>query len=101
MGHDTAHKMEGYRRELVKKGLGPKKHQKIVDNLKQTGNVFAEAVDISDTTHEADAEIIYFPGCVANYRMKKLRDATVEIFKALGVKYVIPKDLVCCGSVML
>jgi Fe-S oxidoreductase len=99
-GHDTAHKMEGYRAELVKKGLGPEKHQKIVNNLKQTGNVFGESVDISDLTHEADSEIIYFPGCVANYRMNKLRDATVEIFKALGIKYIIPKDVVCCGSVM-
>jgi len=99
-GHETAHKFEEFRAELVKRQLGPEKHQKIVGNLQQTGNVFGEGIDISDTTHEADADIIYFPGCVANYRMKKLRDATVEIFNALGIKYVIPKDLVCCGSVM-
>jgi Fe-S oxidoreductase len=98
-GHDTAHKMEGFRQELVKKGLGPSKHQKIVENLKKTGNVFGEG-QIKSEGDLDDAEIIYFPGCVAKYRMNKLKDATTEIFKALDVKYVIPEDIVCCGSVL-
>lgn len=99
-GHDTSRKMEGFRRELVKRELGPEKHQKIVDNLKRTGNVFGEEQVIADTADAAEAEIIYFPGCVAKYRLDKLKDATTEIFKALGIKYVIPEDIVCCGSVL-
>jgi Fe-S oxidoreductase len=98
-GHPTAHRMEGFRRELVKLGLGPEKHQKIVNNLKATGNVFGEEQAISEGD-STQAEVIYFPGCVAKYRMNKLKDATTEIFKALGVKYVIPEDIVCCGSVL-
>lgn len=98
-GHDTAHKMEGFRRELVKLGLGPEKHQKIVNNLQKTGNVFGEEIPIVEGD-AAEAEIIYFPGCVAKYRMENLKNATTEIFKELGVKYVIPEDIVCCGSVL-
>jgi Fe-S oxidoreductase len=98
-GHPTAHRMEGFRRELVKLGLGPEKHQKIVNNLEATGNVFGEEQAISEGD-ATEAEVIYFPGCVAKYRMNKLKDATTEIFKALGVKYVIPEDIVCCGSVL-
>jgi Fe-S oxidoreductase len=99
-GHDTSRKMEGFRRELVNRDLGPEKHQKIVENLRQTGNVFGEERVIADTVDSESAEIIYFPGCVAKYRMDNLKDATTEIFKALGVKYVIPEDIVCCGSVL-
>jgi Fe-S oxidoreductase len=91
--------MEGFRAELVKRQLGPEKHQKIVENLKRTGNVFGEEQDIAEGD-VSEADIIYFPGCVAKYRMNKLKDSTTDIFKALGVKYVIPKDIVCCGSVL-
>ncbi len=106
--HDTVRKMEAFRHELVQRGLGPEKHKKIVENLKRTGNVFGEedaSSDKKDTDNDkdidgAEADIIYFPGCVAKYRMDKLKDATTEIFKALGIKYVIPEDLVCCGSVL-
>lgn len=97
-GHDTSRKMEGFRRELVKRDLGPEKHKGIVDNLKRTGNVFGEEQTVEEGGE--DAEIIYFPGCVAKYRMGNLKDATTEIFKALGIKYKIPKDIVCCGSVL-
>ena len=99
-GHDTAQKLEAFRRELVKRQLGPEKHKKIVENLNKTGNVFGEEIAIADTADAAEAEIIYFPGCVAKYRMDKLKDATTEIFKVLGIKYVIPEDIVCCGSVL-
>ena len=99
-GYDTAHRMEGFRRQLVQRDLGPEKHKKIVENLKKAGNVFGEEQVVADTTDADEAEIIYFPGCVAKYRMGKLKDATTEIFKALGIKYVIPEDIVCCGSVL-
>jgi Fe-S oxidoreductase len=99
-GHDTSKKMEGFRAALVQRELGPEKHKKIVENLKQTGNVFGEERGVSDTADADSAEIIYFPGCVAKYRRDELKNATTEIFKALGIKYVIPEDIVCCGSVL-
>jgi Fe-S oxidoreductase len=99
-GHDTSRKMEGFRRELVQRDLCPEKHKRIVENLERTGNVFGEEEVIADTKDAAKAEIIYFPGCVAKYRLNNLKDATTEIFKALGIKYVIPEEIVCCGSVL-
>lgn len=96
--HDTSHLMENFRKALVEKGLNPAQHKKIYENITKTGNPFGETADVSD--EKKDADIIYFPGCVAKYRRKDLIEATKKIFDELGVKYTIPKGLVCCGSVL-
>lgn len=96
--HDTAHLMENFRKTLVEKGLNPAQHKKIQENIMKVGNPFGETADVSD--EKKDAEIIYFPGCVAKYRRKDLIEATKKIFDELGVRYTIPKGLVCCGSVL-
>ncbi len=97
--HHTKKKMEALRRELVKLDLGPAKHKGIAGNIEKSGNVFNE----EDTKVKPDeaADVIYFPGCVAKFRMHKVYDATTTLLDAAGVKYAIPEGLVCCASVLM
>jgi len=96
--HSTKTRIEELRAALTKLGYGLPKHAGIKENLDKTGNVFAETTDVSH--EDSNAEVLYFPGCVAKYRMTTVKDATMKILEALGVKYEIPRDIVCCGSVL-
>lgn len=89
---------EDFRKYFVKEELNPIMHRRIFENIKNFGNPFREKEIIEK---EEEAEIIYFPGCTAKYRMKKLMNATIALLDYLNVKYSIPKDAVCCGSVLL
>ena len=98
-GYHSDKMFEDFRKYFVKEKINPIPHQKINENIKNFGNPFGEKEIIGN--EKKDAEIIYFPGCTAKYRMTSLMDATIEILDNLGIKYEIPKESVCCGSVLL
>jgi heterodisulfide reductase subunit D len=50
----------------------------------------------------SEAEIIYFTGCTASYRLREVAISTVKIFSKLGLKFaVLGGDEWCCGSPLL
>ena len=98
-GYQTDKMFEDFRKYFVKEKLNPIPHQRINENIKNFGNPFGEKEIIGN--EEKNGEIIYFPGCTAKYRMTSLMDATIEILDNLGIKYEIPKESVCCGSVLM
>ncbi len=97
MKYKPVHMMEDFRKFLVSQNLNPARHNDIYNNILTTGNVFGEEEEIFDEKEEY--EVIYFPGCVANYRAKKIVDSCKELMDKIGVKYTIPKGTICCGSV--
>lgn len=96
--YHTPEMMEEVRKFFVDKNLSPQAHRRIYNSLVKFGNVFDDTRVIAEENE--NAEIIYFPGCVAKYRNSTLIESTKRILRELGIKYTIPKELVCCGSVM-
>jgi fumarate reductase (CoM/CoB) subunit B len=45
-------------------------------------------------------EVAFFPGCLINLRLQNTGLNVIEVLKRNGVRVRIPKDFVCCGSVM-
>jgi len=91
---------EEMRGEMVKKGWALDTHKDIVKKIKETANPYGEKYK-----HEAKsfdgADVLYFIGCTARYRVPEIADSMLEIFDKLNIKYQILDDEWCCGSVLL
>ena len=97
-GYDATPDLEKARGLLVAMHMGTEQHESIARKVLATGNVFGEGAKISKP--DPGADIVYFPGCVAQFRRRGLLDATVLVLDSLGVRYEVPEGLVCCGSVL-
>lgn len=98
-GHETPALIERMRAVLASRGLNPDKHKEMLRRVLETGNPYGERQEIYE--EEKDADLIYFPGCTALYRMKGIYEDTKTILKALGKNYTVPRGMVCCTSPLL
>ncbi|MBN2110587.1 MAG: (Fe-S)-binding protein [Methanosarcinaceae archaeon] len=106
---NTVELWESMRANLVKRGNGPfgkqaaflkllkeYKNPYMADNKDRT-NWFPEDVRI-----EEKAEILYYGGCTAELRQRKLALATTRVLNKLGIKFtMLGEDEICCGSVLV
>ncbi|MFQ6050784.1 MAG: (Fe-S)-binding protein [Candidatus Hydrothermarchaeota archaeon] len=97
MEYKPVHMMEDFRKFLVSQNLNPERHNEIYNNILETGNVFGEKEEIFD--EKVDHDVVYFPGCVASFRARKIVDSCRELMDRIGVNYTIPKGTICCGSI--
>ena len=68
-------------------------HEKIAKAIKKIGNPFGEKT----VKGKEGGNIAYFAGCIATYKEKRIREATLSIFKKLNVDVTI-LDAICCGN---
>ncbi|MBD3228584.1 MAG: disulfide reductase [Candidatus Lokiarchaeota archaeon] len=96
-------------RELIVKKLGnPEKKQELLEKYikdKTRLNPYNEFHSDNSSIKEKydledEAEYVYYIGCTSNYRQKRIRDATLEFFKKIGLNFTVI-DEVCCGSPLL
>lgn len=90
------------KKKLVEANNYPESHKKIVKNIKNYGNPFGEKDprDLSwpELKSNVDAEIVYFPGCMAIYRLPDIALSTIKLFKKLGENIkVLENETCCCG----
>ncbi len=99
---------EAMRRRLVKEGFVRPEHEAFSKSVKDNHNPYKE--DHSDRLKwieelgielKEEAEILYFVGCTSSYRTEKIAEATVKLFKKLGLDFTIARDEWCCGSPLL
>jgi len=57
--------------------------------------------EVFKPSEKAVDRVGYFTGCLADYRLQSVAEATVDVLVKLGVEVVVPKDQVCCGSPMI
>jgi Fe-S oxidoreductase len=91
---------EEMRGEMVKKGWALDIHKDIVKKIKETRNAYGEEYKYEVKSFYG-AEILYFIGCTARYRVPEITDSMLEIFDKLNMKYQIMDEEWCCGSVLL
>ncbi|MHC1576925.1 MAG: (Fe-S)-binding protein [Methanosarcinaceae archaeon] len=108
-GINTIELWESMRANLVKRGNGPYGKQGMFVKLigEYMNPYMADPKDrlswIPDDVKIADkADILYFGGCTAELRQKKLAFATARVLNHLGIEFtMMGEDEVCCCSALI
>ncbi|MCS7122077.1 MAG: (Fe-S)-binding protein [Archaeoglobaceae archaeon] len=92
---------EENRAKLVKSKKYMPAHKKIADAVLLYGNPYA-AEQEARVLLNSPSNVLYFAGCMANFKVKNIAECTVKVLKLLGLEFkVAGKSEVCCGSTML
>ena len=89
---------EEMRSGLASKGWIIDAHKSIVEKIKETKNAYGEKYEYKAETTDWNADVIYYIGCTARYRMPEIADAMLRILDKLGLKYQVMGEEWCCGS---
>jgi Fe-S oxidoreductase len=92
---------EEMRSELAGKGWILDAHKSITERIKETNNAYGERQEykVNEETTDGNADVLYYIGCTARYRVPEIADAMLGIFDKLGLKYQVMGEEWCCGSV--
>ncbi len=108
-GINTIELWEAMRANLVKRGNGPYGKQGMFVKLigEYMNPYMADPKDrlswVPEDVKIADkAEVLYFGGCTAELRQKKLAFATARVLNHLGIEFtMLGEDEVCCCSALI
>ncbi|MDE2443195.1 MAG: succinate dehydrogenase/fumarate reductase iron-sulfur subunit [Methanocorpusculum sp.] len=109
-GIETPRKaVEKLRAEAAKRGLSLPAHRALARLVEETGRSverketpFLERVpDIIEPEGEVRATVGFFVGCMFNGRVIQPALDAMEVLRKNGIRVVIPKDQVCCGSPLI
>lgn len=99
---DIATFVELKRRDLVKSGRQPDGISKLTNLVNETHNPYGEDHSKRNTwlktSVKGSPKIIYFSGCTAAYREKRIAQDTVSLFELIGYSVELVSDEWCCGS---
>jgi fumarate reductase (CoM/CoB) subunit B len=101
--------VEKLRIEAAKRGLSLPAHMELARLVEETGRSierkstsFLEYVpDVIEPEGEVRATIGFFVGCMFNGRVNQSALDAIEVFRKNGIRVLIPKDQVCCGSPLI
>ncbi len=102
--------IEAARYELVKVGVAPPEaHKTVASEIGEKGNPFGEPrgdrvkwLEMVGVSFPEKADVLYWAGCMASYRVQDIARATVKILKHAGVNFtMLGTEEACCGSVLL
>ncbi|MFQ6055782.1 MAG: (Fe-S)-binding protein [Methanosarcinales archaeon] len=102
-GVNTVEIIESMRADFCRIGKSLEKHRKIKESILKYGNpLFERGCRISFLKKiKKKAELVYFIGCIASYRMQEIAKSTVNVLKNTRVDFTILENEKCCGSVLL
>ena len=92
---------EAMRHEMATKGWVLDEHKAIAGKIKETRNAYGEKYKYEAKTTSDNADVLYYIGCTARYRVPEIADAMLAIFNKLGIKYQVMDEEWCCGSVLI
>ncbi len=101
--------IEKLRAEAAKRGLSLPAHKALASLIEKTGRsverkepTFLEQVaEVVEPEGEVRATVGFFVGCMFNGRVIQPALDTIELLRLNGVRVIIPKDQVCCGSPLI
>jgi heterodisulfide reductase subunit D len=78
------------------------------DAIERRHNVFGAPVDeradwlLPEIKVETDADTVFFPGCLAAYRVQDIAQATAKILNKVGIKFsILGEEEYCCGDPLI
>ncbi|HIH27578.1 MAG TPA: succinate dehydrogenase/fumarate reductase iron-sulfur subunit [Methanoregulaceae archaeon] len=92
-----------------KKGLTLPRHQEVSQLVRETGRsvtrtepTFMEQVgEILEPYGPVKATVGFFVGCMYNQRLPQTAHDAMEVLRRNGIRVIIPKEQVCCGSPLI
>jgi len=91
--------VEAARADVVERGCILPAHKKIVDNIKATKNPYGETVQQPLDAPMKKADLGYFVGCTARFRVPEIARHAISALKKLDLDFTLV-DEVCCGSTL-
>ncbi|PKL59030.1 MAG: succinate dehydrogenase, partial [Methanomicrobiales archaeon HGW-Methanomicrobiales-4] len=97
-------------REIAnREGLTLPRHQEVEALIHRTGRsvesageTFLEQIpEVIEPFGQVMGEVGFFVGCMFNGRLPERAFDMIEVMKRTGIRIVIPKDQVCCGSPLI
>lgn len=93
---------------MVESGLGLPMHLPILENVKREKNIYGEPQEdrgswMPEEARQSDTpDVLYWVGCAASYRKRKIAKSMVKILNASGMEYrILGKDEWCSGTPLL
>ncbi|MDR2855611.1 MAG: succinate dehydrogenase/fumarate reductase iron-sulfur subunit [Methanomicrobiales archaeon] len=85
------------------------RHREILHLIERTGRsvdssekLFLDLVDeVIEPYGEVKGEVVFFVGCMFNARLPDTALDMVEVMRHNGIRLIIPKEQVCCGSPLI
>jgi fumarate reductase (CoM/CoB) subunit B len=101
--------IEKLRARANKQGLTLPRHLEVAALVRQTGRSvprtapsFLEQVgEVIEPDGPVKATVAFFVGCMYNLRQQQSALDAMEVLKRNGIRVIIPKDQVCCGSPLI
>jgi fumarate reductase (CoM/CoB) subunit B len=101
--------IENLRALANKAGLTLPRHQEVAAMIRETGRsvtrtepTFLEQVpDVIEPYGEVKGTVGFFIGCMYNQRLPNTAFDAVEVLRRNGIRMIIPKEQVCCGSPLI
>ncbi|MDD1719193.1 MAG: succinate dehydrogenase/fumarate reductase iron-sulfur subunit [Methanoregulaceae archaeon] len=93
-----------------KKGFSLPRHLEVAKMIEKTGRsvsrtepTFFERIeaDVFEPYCEAKATVGFFIGCMYSHRLPQTALDAVEVLRRNGIRVVIPREQVCCGSPLI
>ena len=97
-------------REIANRdGLTLPRHQAVAELVKRTGRsvetaekTFLDLVpEVIEPFGPVKGEVGFFVGCMFNGRLPERALDLLEVMKRVGIRVIIPKDQICCGSPLI
>lgn len=97
-------------REIAnREGLTLPRHLEVSALIKKTGRsvethekTFLEQVpEVIEPVGQFKGEVGFFVGCMFNGRLPERALDMIEVMKRIGIRVIIPKEQVCCGSPLI
>ncbi|HJJ27974.1 MAG TPA: succinate dehydrogenase/fumarate reductase iron-sulfur subunit [Methanocorpusculum sp.] len=109
-GIDTPKKaVERLRRTAAERGFALEAHKNLAKLIEETGRsverkgeTFLERTpEVIEPEGEVRATVGFFVGCMFNGRVVQPALDALEVMRRNGIRVIIPKDQVCCGSPLI
>lgn len=97
-------------REIAnREGLTLPRHQEVAEMVRTTGRsvepgkkIFLDEVpEVIEPYGEVKRELGFFVGCMFNARLPDRALDLIEVMRQAGIRVIIPKDQICCGSPLI
>ena len=86
------------RREYVKRYNLVQGHEKLIQNIRETGRIFKDLP--VQVRKEKKARMVYFKGCMSTFRREEIAQAAEDLLDKTGADYTLIDER-CCGSPIL
>jgi fumarate reductase (CoM/CoB) subunit B len=102
--------IEKLRAQANLRGFTLPKHQEVAALVRDTGRsvpriepTFAELLDadVIEPSGPVRATVGFFVGCMYTMRLPRTALDAIEVLKRNGIKVIIPREQVCCGSPLI